>query len=137
MAYNFQSDNEEKAVDAESLIGISSTHQYGEWIETPFYRFRVLRGPELESFLVEQSAMSSSFQFRSYGQIAVDIIENLKTQSNEKQQSSLLTLELEGHLIQRLADYLNASVDELQAYELREKEFDGGKHHRVHRQSIN
>ena len=33
----------------------------------------------------------------------------------------MLTLELQGHLIQKLADYLNASVDELQAYELREK----------------
>ena len=45
----------------------------------------------------------------------------MKTESNEKQQSSLLTVELQGHLIQKLADYLNASIDELQAYELREK----------------
>ena len=49
------------------------------------------------------------------------VIENLKTESNDKQQNSLLTLELEGSLIQKLADYLNASIDELQAYELREK----------------
>ena len=65
--------------------------------------------------------MTSSFRFQSYEQVANWAIDNLKTQSNDKQQNSLLKLELEGHLIQKLADYLNASVDELQAYELREK----------------
>ena len=59
--------------------------------------------------------------FQSHDQLASWVIDNLNTQSNEKQQSSLLTLKLHGHLIQKLADYLNASVDELQAYELREK----------------
>ena len=71
--------------------------------------------------MTDQTATSSSFQFQSYDQACELGHDNLKTQSNDKQQSSLLTLELQGHLIQKLADYLNASVDELQAYELREK----------------
>ena len=94
---------------------------YGEWIEHPLYKFRIQEGPELKEFLVDKTTTTSSFQFQSYDALASWVIDNLKTRSNDKQQSSLLALELEGHLIQKLADYLNASVEELQAYELREK----------------
>ena len=67
------------------------------------YRFRVDKGPKLLEFLAEQKATSSSFEFQSHDQLANWVIDNLKTQSNDKQQSSLLTLELEGPLIQKLA----------------------------------
>ena len=40
---------------------------------------------------------------------------------NEKNQSSLLTLKMAGHSKLQLADYMNASIDELQSYELRQK----------------
>ena len=120
-AYNFHNGTEPEDADLSTFAPGLSEHAYGEWIEHPLYKFRVQEGPELKEFLVDKTATTSSFQFQSYDALASWVIDNLKTQSNDKQQSSLLTLELEGHLIQKLADYLNASVDELQAYELREK----------------
>ena len=119
--YNFGIAEEVESKELNSFQPETTEHGYDEWIEHPLYRFRIQRGPEFRDLLVDQKAMTSSFQFQSYDQLASWVIENLKTESNDKQQSSLLTLELEGHLIQKLADYLNASVDELQAYELREK----------------
>ena len=41
--------------------------------------------------------------------------------SDERDKSSLLTVEMRGYNRQKLADYLNASIAELQAYELRQK----------------
>ena len=121
LAYNFHRGKVSEGANVSSFVPESIVRAYGEWIEHPLYRFRVDKGPKLQEFLAEQKATSSSFEFQSYEQLASWMIDGLKTQSNEKQQSSLLTLELEGPLIQKLADYLNASIEELQAYELREK----------------
>ena len=41
--------------------------------------------------------------------------------SDDRDKSSLLTIEMKGNHRQKLADYLNASISELQAYELRQK----------------
>ena len=120
-AYNFSKGKEMKAVNLDSFEPGLSERAYSDWVEHPLYRFRVLKGPKLQEFLLDQTTTSSSFQFQSYDQLASWVIDNLTTESNDKQQSSLLTLELKGHLLQKLADYLNASVQELQAYELREK----------------
>ena len=119
--YNFNLAEKLERADLSAFNSQSDEHSYGEWIEHPLYKFRILPGLKLKNFLADQTATSSSFQFQSYDQLAGWIINNLTTQSNDKQQNSLLTLKLEGHLIQKLADYLNASVKELQAYELREK----------------
>ena len=48
-------------------------------------------------------------------------METVTTESNDKQQSSLLTMKMAGYLKPQLADYLNASIETLQAYELRQK----------------
>ena len=120
-SYNFSKGEKSEAAQLETFTQGSSEHAYNEWVEHPLYRFRILKGPKLQEFLTDLTATSSSFMFQSHDQLASWIIDNLNTQSNDKQQSSLLTLKLQGHLIQKLADYLNASVDELQAYELREK----------------
>ena len=46
---------------------------------------------------------------------------NLSTESNDKQQSSLLSMTLKGTLKEQMADFLNTSIAELQNYELRQK----------------
>ena len=93
--YNF---NQGKEVESDDLVALTpevKIHAYGEWIEHPLYRFRVLKGHGLQEFLVDQTAMTSSFRFQSYEQVANWAIDNLKTQSNDKQQNSLLKIELE------------------------------------------
>ena len=119
--YNFGRAESVKEADTEILELNVSEHAYNEWVEHPLYRFRVLKGPELKALIAEKTLVTSSFRFLSYQELASWIVDNLKTESNDKQQSSLLTLQLEGALIQKLADFLNASLYELQEYELREK----------------
>ena len=48
-------------------------------------------------------------------------MELIQTESNDKQQSSLLSMSLKGPLKEQMADYLNASINEVQSYELRQK----------------
>ena len=66
---------------------------YNEWIEHPLFRFRI-QGGNLRVF----DRQSSNFVVVSIPHRTINIanwvIDNLKTQSNDKQQSSLLTLEM-------------------------------------------
>ena len=96
-------------------------HRYGEWIESEFYRFRVMKGPGLVEFLKENPSATSSFEFESLDAVANWALENQQYEHNDKKQSSLLTLSMEGPLKAKMVDYINASIDELQLYELRQK----------------
>ena len=75
----------------------------------------------MDRFLTEQSTSTSSFEFVPQERVATWGMEHLVLETSDKPQSALLTLSLEGALPQKMADYLNASVQALQAYELREK----------------
>ncbi|MGB1411154.1 MAG: hypothetical protein ACPG59_06390, partial [Flavobacteriaceae bacterium] len=119
--YNYAAGEEVNSTNFDLFAEGSSRHNYNTWIENPLYRFKVVRGPNLEDFIRDRSYTSSSFEFVPYNEIVNWVIDNLETESNDKQQSSLLTMELEGPLVLKLADYLNTSIKELQAYELREK----------------
>ena len=97
------------------------SYAYGEWIESSHYRFKIERGEKLDEFLEGNSLTTSNFQFQTYDAIANWGMENLNMEFNEKQQSSLLTLKMAGYSKPQLADYMNASIQELQSYELRQK----------------
>ena len=106
----------------ETLENAESTAMtYGSWIETPYYRFKIDKGASFPQFIENPSSGASSFQFQSYDAVANWGMETMITEANDKQQSSLLTLKMAGNLKPQLADYLNASIEALQAYELRQK----------------
>ena len=107
--------------EVEEFEELTATFEYGEWIESSLYRFRILKGEDLPRFLEEQQQTTSAFQFQSYDDIANWAMETIETESNDKQQSSLLTMRFEGPLKEQMADFLNMSIEELQAYELRQK----------------
>ena len=103
-----------KELDLEADLGFVS---WGQWVESEYYRFRIVKG---SGFNIEDDR-SRSFLFRSYDNVSQWAIKNLTMRSDERDKSSLLTIEMKGNHRQKLADYLNASVTELQAYELRQK----------------
>ena len=83
--------------------------------------FELTKGLSSWNFWLIRRRHRLHFQFQSYDQFASWVIDNLKTQSNDKQQSSLLTLELEGPFDSKAGGLFECFIDELQAYELREK----------------
>ena len=119
--YNFSIGEHNKKAELEDIEEMTATFNYGEWIESPFFRFKVVRGEDLKRFIEEQDQSTSAFQFQSYDDIANWAIENIFTESNDKQQSALLSMTLKGPLKDQMADYLNTSIAELQKYELRQK----------------
>ena len=120
-AYNFLEAEINKKAEVEEFEELTANvFEYGEWIESSLYRFRILKGEDLPRFLEEQQQTTSAFQFLSYDDIANWAMETIETESNDKQQSSLLTMRLKGPLKEQMADFLNMSIEELQAYELRQ-----------------
>ena len=101
--------------------GTETSLAYGEWIETPYYKFKISKGESFDKVVTEENLTQSSFYFQSYDAVANWGMETVTTESNDKQQSSLLTMKMAGYLKPQLADYLNASIETLQAYELRQK----------------
>ena len=69
----------------------------------------------------DNSYAAYKFSFRSYDAIAKWGMKNLNLSAEEKQKSSLLGLSMEGNNRSQLADYINASIEELQRYELQQK----------------
>ena len=103
-----------KEIDLEADLGSVS---WGEWVESKYYRFRILKGIGFDA----EDDRGRSFLFRSYDNVSQWAIKNLTMRSDERDKSSLLFIEMQGNHRQKLADFLNASISELQAYELRQK----------------
>ena len=93
-------------------------YKWGEWIETDHYKFRIVKGEDPEG---DDSYTAYKFSFRSYDAIAKWGMKNLTLSAEEKQKSSLLGISMEGNNRAQLADYINASIEELQRYELQQK----------------
>ena len=104
-------------------------YKWGDWIETDHYKFRIVKGEGLEG---DNSYTAYKFSFRSYDAIAKWGMKNLNLSAEEKQKSSLLGLSMEGNNRSQLADYINASDEELQRYELQQKESYGGEYDSVY-----
>ena len=119
--YNFSSGEFNKKAQVDAFEEISASFAYGEWIESPLFRFKIIKGDDLQRFVEEQAQTTTAFRFQSYDDIANWAMENLSTESNDKQQSSLLSMTLKGPLKEQMADFLNTSIAELQNYELRQK----------------
>ena len=119
--FDFSSSRVVDTFDASVLSSTTKTFRYNEWVEAPGYKFKIQRGVGMDRFLTEQSTSTSSFEFVPQERVATWGMEHLVLETSDKPQSALLTLSLEGALPQKMADYLNASVQALQAYELREK----------------
>jgi len=108
----------EEAVELEEEMG---SFAYGEWIESSNYRFRITKGEKFTEVVEEDNLTTPAFRFQSYDDVANWGMTTLATESDEKQQSSLLTVKMKGFLKPQLADYMNASIEALQGYELRQK----------------
>ena len=119
--YRFDLSSATKGDDSEVGLPPKNEYRYGEWIESPMYKFRVVRESGLTDFIESQTAATSSFKFNSFQSTASWAIQNLSLERNEKRQSSLLTITLAGSQKQKLVDFINASIFELQSYELRQK----------------
>ena len=107
----------EKAVELEEEMG---SFAYGEWIETSAYRFRILKGKTFDKVITEENLTTSSFQFQSYTQVAEWGMFTIVPSYNEDN-GSLVTVSGKGPIKEQLVDYINASIGELQRYELRQK----------------
>ena len=87
--------------------------------ESDLYRFRVWKGKQVEG---DDSYTSYKFSFQSYDAIAEWGMQKLFLSIDEKNNSSsLLDLSMEGYNRLQIADYLNSSIEELQRYELQQK----------------
>jgi hypothetical protein len=115
--YNYALQTTE-ALDQELTGGeLDGTYPYGEWIEGVFGKFRVVKGklPEVNSNNVIY------FSLQTYQAIAERNINRITIDSDGKSKSSLLTLSMEGNIKPKLADYLNQTIEQLQVYELAQK----------------
>ena len=108
-----------------NVVELSEWHgeySFGEWVESDYWKFKLIKGKDLDKFIESQSTAASSFEFVGDDDVANWGLENLVAETKAgKQQSSLLTLEMSGPIPAQMVDYINASVEELQAYELRQK----------------
>ena len=103
----------------EEFLLEETQHQWNEWIESDLYRFKLTKGKEIDG---EDSYTSFKFSFQSFDAIAEWGMKNLLLSLDEKNNtSSLLDLSMEGHNRLQIADYLNTSIEELQRYELQQK----------------
>ena len=109
--YNF---NNQKAKVVKELDFIDKPFAFNEWITSDVARFKLVRNND--SF---GRIEGHSFNFVSYESIARKIS---KTSSYEvEQRSNILTISTKGNNPKKLADYLNASSNQLKLYELEEK----------------
>ena len=104
-----------------STLESDLTINYGQWIESPFYKFKVVKGSDFEHYFDSQSQATYSFQFNAHQEVASWAMKNLALTSDTKKKSKLIELSLSGPLPYKSADYLNASIETLQSYELSQK----------------
>ena len=100
---------------------------WGQWIESDNYRFKISKGPgfdlENDRIFTGHSVLGRTIMFRNgYQKI-------LLCELTRGDKSSLLSIDMKGNNRQKIADYLNASIAELQAYELRQKKSNGSKYY--------
>ena len=96
------------------------TFNYGQWIVSPFYKFKVVKGSDFENYFESQSR-ATLFQFNAHQDVASWAMKNLDVTSDIKKKSKLIELSLSGPLPYKSVDYLNASIATLQSYELSQK----------------
>ena len=109
--YNF---NNQKAKVVKELDFIDKPFAFNEWITSDVARFKLV--PNNDSI---ERIEGHSFSFVSYESIARKMS---KTSSYEVEKwSNLLTISSIGNNPKKLADYLNASSNQLKMYELEEK----------------
>ena len=118
--YSYDRAEVEKDFKLPNELAIEETqYKWGEWIDSDLYRFRVLKGKTREG---DNSYTSYKFSFQSYDAIAEWGMNNLALSLDEKNNtSSLVNLSMEGYNRLQIADYLNSSIEELQRYELQQK----------------
>ena len=100
---------------------LEGEHRYDEWIECDFFRFRVQKGPNLDQFLLNQKYTTSSFKITSKHEVAAWAEKMLEVSKNGKGQNPVLILAMAGPIVPKMVDFLNASILELQDYELQQK----------------
>ena len=109
--YNF---NNGKAKVVKELDFIDKPFAFNEWITSDVARFKLV--PNNDSF---ERIEGHSFNFVSYESIARKMS---KTSTYEvEQRSNILKITSKGNNPKKLADYLNASSNQLKLYELEEK----------------
>ena len=109
--YNF---NNGKAKVVKELDFIDKPFAFNEWITSDVARFKLV--PNNDSF---ERIEGHSFNFVSYESIARKMS---KTTTYEvEQRSNILKITSKGNNSKKLADYLNASSNQLKLYELEEK----------------
>jgi len=119
--YNFELDEKVEFDFGEvDFDGFVADYGFGEWIETPAFRFRILKGKTFDKVIAEENLTTSSFQFQSYTQVAEWGMFTI-VPSYDEDNGSLVTVSGKGPIKEQLVDYINASIGELQRYELRQK----------------
>ena len=99
-------------IEGQCLLEIAKqSRKAAEWIESANYRFRVTKGEKFTEVINEDNLTVPAFRFQSYDEVANWGMTTLATESDEKQQSSLLTVKMKGFLKPQLAEYMNASID--------------------------
>ena len=74
------------------------TFNYGQWIVSPFYKFKVVKGSDFENYFESQSRATYSFQFNAHQDVASWAMKNLDVTSDIKKKSKLIELSLSGPL---------------------------------------
>ena len=109
--YNF---NNQKAKDVKELDFLDKPFAFDEWITSDVARFKLVPNDDNIGQIE-----GHSFSFGSYESTARKMS---KTSSFDVEQwSNLLTISSKGNIPEKLADYLNASSNQLKMYELEEK----------------
>jgi hypothetical protein len=98
-----------------SPVEIDGQFKYYEWLESSNYRFRIIPKSSVADVKEKQA-----FYFQAYDHIAKKGTLNLKAYSRQKG-GELLELSLKGFHREKICDFLNTTVAELQKYELEEK----------------
>lgn len=98
-------------------LEIDSNHKFGEWIESPVYKFRLLRN---NRSINEFERKKFRFLLHDKDQIVGDFIDQIEFKQ-EPSSVSLLTIEMKGGHLKKIVDYLNNSVDLLLKEDLLQK----------------
>ena len=93
-------------------------YPFDSWVEGDLGKWRIVRKANTPPL---QEEMTLLLQFNTHDKVAAWGRSLLSISADEKSQSNLVNLSMEGPLKQKLVDYINVTVEELQRYELEQK----------------
>ena len=124
----FNYEESETLTTQHSSTPLNSTVHLGQWIESPYYKFKIVHNPRIRPSFLETAQLgafserqhSITFKFNNYSSTFNKINSNL-TINSISDKAPIIKLQLKGQDSKFLADYLNSSILIFRQDQLKEK----------------